>query len=205
MISLYHNGNSWLHRQRAGYKLLALMALGTALFYFKSYWPNGLALGVIVCAYFSAQIPFKKMIAQIRPMWILLVIIFLAQGWLATWHLGGLIVIRFTALILAAGLVTLTTRTSDMIEAIEKVLTPFSRWISIEKVSLALSLAIRFIPVLAGITREVREAQRVRGLEKNIFAIIMPVTIRTLKMADHVAEALDARSFDSQIQDKAKR
>lgn len=205
MISLYHNGNSWLHRQRAGYKLLALMALGTALFYFKSYWPNGIALGGIVCAYFSAQIPFKKMIAQIRPMWILLVIIFLAQGWLATWHLGGLIVIRFTALILAAGLVTLTTRTSDMIEAIEKILTPFSRWIAIEKVSLALSLAIRFIPVLSGITREVREAQRVRGLEKNIFAIIMPVTIRTLKMADHVAEALDARSFDSQIQDKAKR
>ncbi|MCG8492742.1 MAG: energy-coupling factor transporter transmembrane protein EcfT [Sneathiellales bacterium] len=205
MISLYHHGNSWLHQRRAGYKLLALVALSTALFYFKSYWPNGIALGVIAGGYFSAGISFSKMIAQIRPVWILLVIIFLAQGWLASWHLGGLVVIRFAALILAASLVTLTTRTSDMIEAIEKTLTPFSRWISIEKVSLALSLAIRFIPVLGDITREVREAQRVRGLEKNIFAIIMPVTIRTLKMADHVAEALDARSFDSQIQEKAKR
>ncbi len=71
----------------------------------------------------------------------------------------------------------------------------------IEKVSLAISLAIRFIPVLVSITAEVRAAQRVRGLERNIFAIAMPVIIRTLKMGNEIAEALDARSFGATEKD----
>ncbi len=146
--------------------------------------------------YFIAKIPFQLLITQIKPALFLLVIIFLAQGLINSWELGLLVVVRFGALILAASLVTLTTLTSDLVSAIERALSPFSRWVSVEKVSLAISLAIRFIPVIATLTKEVREAQRVRGLERNIFAVAMPVVIRTLKMGDQIAEALDARSFD---------
>jgi biotin transport system permease protein len=41
----------------------------------------------------------------------------------------------------------------------------------------------------------VREAQRVRGLERSILAVAMPVIVRTLKMGNEIGEALDARSF----------
>ena len=69
------------------------------------------------------------------------------------------------------------------------------RWIPIAKVSLAIAMAIRFIPLISGLVHEVREAQRVRGLERSILAVAMPVIVRTLKMGNEIAEALDARSF----------
>ena len=61
-------------------------------------------------------------------------------------------------------------------------------------VSLALSLTLRFIPVLAQVVQDVQEAQRARGLERNLVALAAPVIVRTLKMADDVADAIDARS-----------
>lgn len=197
MISLYHKADTIIHRVPAGAKLIALVALSSFLFFFDNVW---LALGagaVVLLLYLFAKIPPKTAFDQIRPVMYLLILFFFAQGFFVGWDVAFLIVARFAALILGAGLITLTTLTSDMVAAIETGLRPFSRWVSVEKISLAISLAIRFIPVIASLTAEVREAQKVRGLESNIFAIAMPVIIRTLKMATQIAEALDARSFDS--------
>ena len=52
------------------------------------------------------------------------------------------------------------------------------------------------IPVLGQVTTEVREAQSARGQSRNIVAVAIPVVVRTLKMADAVSEALDARGYD---------
>ncbi|WP_169546378.1 energy-coupling factor transporter transmembrane component T family protein [Sneathiella aquimaris] len=197
MISLYHHGDTVFHKCPAGVKLLALVALCTGVFVFESIWSVTVALVLVLSLYPLARLPLKSLSDQLRPMMILLLILFLAQGLINTWSMAVFISVRFAALILAAGFVTLTSRTSDMISALETLLRPFSRWLAVEKISLALSLAIRFIPVIADVTREVKEAQRVRGLERSLFAVAMPVIIRTLKMGTHIAEALDARSFDS--------
>ncbi len=197
MLSLYHKSDSFLHRLSAGYKLLSLVGVGSLVFVFDTLFFSGSILALILALYRFARIPLEKCWRQIQPVIWLLGIIFLAQVFITGWEVACLIVVRFAALILAAGLVTLTTLTSDMIAAIEACLHPVRRWVAVEKVSLALSLAIRFIPVIADITHEVREAQRVRGLERNLFAVAVPVIIRTLKMGTQIAEALDARSFDS--------
>ena len=42
--------------------------------------------------------------------------------------------------------------------------------------------------------RVVREAQRARGLDRHPLALAVPLVLRTLKMADEVAEAIEARS-----------
>ena len=62
--------------------------------------------------------------------------------------------------------------------------------------SLAISLTLRFIPVLAQITRDVREAQRVRGLEGNIVALAIPLVVRTLRISDDIADAIEARGYN---------
>ena len=54
---------------------------------------------------------------------------------------------------------------------------------------------LRFIPVLAQITREVREAQRVRGLENSVTALAIPLFVRTLRMSDDIADAIEARGY----------
>ncbi|MEP3246321.1 MAG: energy-coupling factor transporter transmembrane protein EcfT [Sneathiella sp.] len=198
MLSLYHSADTVLHRLPAGVKLTCLAVLGTFLFIIETIDIVGGAFILIAALYGAGKIPFRMMIGQVKPVFWLLLIIFLAQGFLTNWPTALLIVLRFLTLILAASLVTLTTRTSDMVVALETGLRHLSRWISVEKVSLALSLSIRFIPVIGSVTKEVREAQRARGLDRSFFAVAMPVIIRTLKMGTQIAEALDARSFDTE-------
>jgi biotin transport system permease protein len=108
-----------------------------------------------------------------------------------------LVVSRFGGLLMLAGLVTLTTRTSDMIEAMERGFAALRfTGINPAKVGLALSLALRFIPVLAAMTVEVREAQKVRGLDNSIITIAIPLIVRMLRMSDQISEAIEARSYD---------
>ncbi len=64
------------------------------------------------------------------------------------------------------------------------------------KISLTFSLCLRFIPVLAMTTKEVMEAQKARGMHKNMIALIVPIIIRSLKMADDIADAIEARSYN---------
>ncbi|MFX8437245.1 energy-coupling factor transporter transmembrane component T, partial [Acinetobacter baumannii] len=91
-------------------------------------------------------------------------------------------------------LLTLTTRVGDMLNVFRRALGWTSRFgVDVEKASLAISLAIRFVPLIAEITAQVREAQAARGLEHNVFAVAMPVLHRTIKMAGDIADAIDAR------------
>ncbi len=153
--------------------------------------------GLAALLYRIAGIPARVTLAQLRPLaWILslLVLVQLAlDGWLA----GLLVAARLAALVLLAGLVTLTTRSADLIEALQRGLS-WLRPLGVNpaKAGLAVALTLRFIPVLAAVTAEVREAQRARGLERSLVALTIPVVVRMLKMSDDIAAAIDARSYD---------
>ncbi|WP_025900174.1 energy-coupling factor transporter transmembrane component T family protein [Sneathiella glossodoripedis] len=195
MTNFYYPSGSIVHRLSAGVKLAALIIFGTLIFTVEDLAGLGFC-GVFLVAFFCiAQIPLRVAYRQLKPALFLLLLIFIAQYFMVGFEIAVFVVVRFSILILAAGLVTVTTRVSEMVEAIEAGLRPLAKWVAIEKVSLAITLAIRFIPVLGEIVHEVRDAQKVRGMDRNIIAVLLPTIIRTLKMATEVAEALDARSF----------
>ncbi len=84
-----------------------------------------------------------------------------------------------------------------MVEAIEAGLQPFCYvGLNPSKVSMVISMAIRFIPLLSEKFNDVREAQQARGLNTNIVALAIPLIIKVIRMASEVAEALEARSYD---------
>ncbi|KMO22114.1 energy-coupling factor transporter transmembrane component T family protein [Methylobacterium platani] len=193
----YVPGDSPVHRCPPGRKILALVAAGTLLFA----WPRlDLALAALAAAALLSRlagIPVRLMLAQLRPLaWILAVLV-LVQLALDGWQAGLLVAARLAALVLLAGLVTLTTRSADLIEALQGGLS-WLRPLGVNpaKVGLAIALTLRFIPVLAAIAAEVREAQRARGLERSLVALTVPVVVRMLKMSDDIAAAIDARSYD---------
>ncbi|WP_168421642.1 energy-coupling factor transporter transmembrane component T family protein [Erwinia amylovora] len=202
-MSDYVAGDSAIHRLPPGIKILALAVTGTLLFVFPRLEFAVAALSAIVLCYPLARIPGRTLLLQLKPLLWLLLLLFAVQWWMVSWQSGLLVVIRLSALMLMAALVTLTTRTSALIEALEKGLF-WLRYMRINpaKISLALALALRFIPVLAAITLEVREAQRARGLDNSILAVAVPVMVRTLKMADDIAAALEGRAYDPQPQRK---
>lgn len=192
---LYAPRDSLVHRLAPGAKLLALALAGTGLFLTANLWVLSGA-GLAVLALFPlARLSPADAWRQLRPALPILVILALTQVWLGDPQAAPAVLLRLSTLILLAGLVTLTTRTADMVETLEWALTPL-RGLGVDpaKVGLAISLALRFIPALSGVLDEVREAQKARGLERNVLALAVPLIVRTLKMADEIAEAIDARS-----------
>ncbi|WP_372884527.1 energy-coupling factor transporter transmembrane protein EcfT [Shimia sp.] len=196
MLDLYSPGTSVLHRMSPAPKMLVMMVGATLLFLNQSLPLTLLALGLVLALYLLARLTLKQAWAQLRPLIWIFGLFFALQWWFSGPALAAYVVLRLAALILLASLVTLTTRSSDMIDTMTAGLR-FLRPLGVNpaKVGLAISLALRFIPVLAQITHEVREAQKVRGLERSVIAVAMPVAIRTIKMADDISDAIESRGY----------
>lgn len=197
MLGLYLPGRSWLHRASPGFKLLTLLVSGVLVFLLRDWrWLLALLSGVLGL-YALAQLGWQTVWGQVRPALGMLLFLLVIQGWTTGWMSGWITVLRFGVMILLASLVTLTTRVSGMLTALERALAPLRHvGVNPARVSLAFSLTIRFIPVITQVMTDVREAQQARGIERNMVALAVPVIIRTLKMADDVADAISARSFE---------
>ncbi|MCQ8781173.1 energy-coupling factor transporter transmembrane component T family protein [Mangrovibrevibacter kandeliae] len=192
--SLYLPGRSPLHRLPAGLKAAALPVFGTVLFLVERIVPLAAALALVIALHALARVPPRLVLRQLRPAAGILLVLFLSQLWLADLSEATVLVLRFVVLILAAALVTLTTRSADLVAALERALRPLGMLgADPRKFGLAIALTLRFIPVLAVVAEEVREAQRARGRDRSILALAVPLIVRTLKLADEVAEAIDAR------------
>ena len=196
MHDLYVPGATWVHRLSPGWKVLGLFVAGTALFAIDRV--EGLiAFGVLTWVlYLFAGMNLRHVRRQLWPVLWIFALIFLAQALFNSWSFGLFVILRLAILILIAGLLSLTTRASEIIAGIETGLAPLRRFgLPTEKISLAISLTLRFIPVLATVVTEVREAQKTRGLERNLLALAIPVIVRTMHMAEDTSDAIDARGF----------
>ncbi len=196
LTSLYVFGDSPLHRARPAIKIIALMILCTSLFIVEG-WPSLAIAGAIVLVGFAAAgLNLRHAFASLRPALWILAAIFVVQLFSNGVIFASFVVTRFIVLILAAALVTLTTKTSEFIDGIRSLLKHAPAWVPKEQIALAISLCLRFIPLVRSVLDEVREAQRARGLDRNLTALLVPLVVRTLKMADEMSQAIYARSFD---------
>jgi biotin transport system permease protein len=195
MRALFIPGTSPVHRCPAELKLSALAILAVIVAAGDGRAVAALAL-VVLAAWSTARIGMGPLAAVFRPLAVILAILLLAQAYLRGWETGILVVARLAVLIAAAAMVTATTPVSAMIAALEAAFAPLRRFgIEPGRVSLPIVLGIRFLPALARIGGEVREAQRARGLERAPLAVVVPILIRALREADDVAEALVARGW----------
>ena len=181
-----------------GWKVLALVVGGTGIFSSRARPARRPALAAVVALYAVARIPWRRLLGQIRPLAWLFAVFFLVQWALAGWQEGVTVVLRFAALVLLASLVTLTTPTSasDRRGRARPGAACPGRREACESQHGACRWRSAFLPVIAAIVAEVRDAQRARGLDRSMIALAVPVIVRTLKTADSVAEALDARGWD---------
>ena len=197
MLGLYVPGNSLVHRAPAGLKLavlaVGLLALGL--------WPTaaGLlaALAVLLLLTAVARVGARAVLGQLRPDLPVLALIGLVQLWLSGWRAAGTVTGTLAAGVAAAGLVTLTTRTQDLLDTVVQATRPL-RVVGVdpERLALLLALTVRSIPVVAELAAEVRQARAARGAQRSIRAFAVPLLIRTVRHADRLGEALAARGVD---------
>ncbi len=197
MIGLYLPGASPLHRCPAPAKLLALLAGTTALLVARSPLAvlAGAALVVTGCA--VARVPARLAWQQLRPLRWFVVALVPLQSWTAGPRSALVVTGSLLVTVLAASLVTLTTRLSAMLDVLERVLQPARRLgVDPDRVALVLALTVRAVPVLAATADQVGDARRARGLQRSPRALLVPLVLRTLRHADLLGEALVARGVD---------
>jgi biotin transport system permease protein len=197
LTSTYNPGTSPLHRSGAGAKLLGLLVFSTLLVALKS--PLTVLVGLVLVAglYVVAGFGVRTLAEQAWPLrWFVLFLIPF-QWWTAGWQVAVVVVGTLVVAVVGAALVSLTTRVTDLLEVITRLLEP-TRAIGVDpdRVALLLALTIRAVPVIAATLHEARDARRARGLERSTRALVTPVVVRTIRHADRVGEALAARGID---------
>jgi len=195
-LGLYLHGDSLIHRLPPGGKLGAMLSTGIVVFFIGEPWLLLGLLGLVGALAAIARLPGRALLQQLRPVVLLLLIILLVHALATDWTTGLVTVLRFAVVIGLALIITLTTRVSDLIEALETGLQPLARCgVDPARLSLMLALAIRLIPLLLEQLQAIREAQQARGLDRNLLALLAPLLIKTLRMADDLTDAIDARGY----------
>ena len=194
MISIYLKGDSWLHRTPAWLKLLLVAVASLLLFQISSPLLFIPCLAVVAGCYASLGRRGLERLALLRGLSFFLGILLLLHWVSGTFWDGVSVILRLVVLVLAANLVSITTRMDDMLDAVMPIFKPLE-WVglSARKPALCVALVLRFAPYMMQIFSRMREAYQARSGARNSWKLIPPLAIQCLRMSDNVADALQAR------------
>lgn len=200
MRSLHIDGDSVLHRLPAGVKLATLSAISLALFMIgNSAFLAGAAL-VGLAGHALLRISAAEIWRRMRPFALIVVVVALFTAVFNGTTEGLIALFRLAALALFASLVTATTTTGDFIDVITRAAMPLERLgiLKARDVGLSIGLVIRFVPEILSRYEVIRDAHYARGLKPRPVSLIVPLIITTLRSADEIAAAIDARGIRRQ-------
>lgn len=195
MLTLTSPVETPLHRLPAGLKLALLCVFTILLFRLSSPLPLAAIAGALAMAHLALGTAIAaQALRQLRPLWPFLALLALWHGITGDIAGGTAIALRLTTAVAAANLVTMTTRLADMLATLDRLAAPLARLgLSMRRVTLAIALAIRFIPVLSDRIDAIRTAWSARSPRRPGWRILIPAALAALDEADHVAESLRAR------------
>lgn len=227
-VGQYLATNSPLHhldpRARLVSSALLLIAITTA--------PHlsglGLALVLILLALVAARIPLSYALrGLVAPLpfilfLALLQILFGSPGnefpaWftLGPLHIskidlltGGIIIVRFAALILLISLTSAIISTSELVHSLQALLRPLAALgIPTQDIVLMAQVTLRFLPLLALEAERIAKAQASRGAEwgtgktgilrrvRQALPLLVPLFLNSLQRAEALALAMEARGY----------
>jgi len=201
-LALYVPRSSVVHRLPAAVKLLGLAVLAVVLFALPTLPAAGAALaGVLAVGLLVARLPVAVLARQARAVRWWLLALLVVHALTTDVRTGAHVALRLLTLVLAAAVVTATTRVNEMVAVVERLCAPL-RLVGVRpaRVGLAITMALRFIPVLVERAERIRAAQAARGGSprglRALRTTIAPLLVQVLQMAHDVSEALDARGAD---------
>lgn len=197
LIGLYRPGTTVVHRLPAGVKVLALLCVSVASIWSTTVPRTATGLVFVALGYLVARIPVREALRLLRPMLFLAVPLALFHSLVSSPRAAFCLVGTLLALVLAANLVTLTTRSTALIDVAVRALAPLRRFgVDPDRVGVLLLLGIRSVPVVIAAAHGIRDAQRARGLTASPRAFAVPLLVGALRHADRTGDALAARGLD---------
>lgn len=197
IASLYRSGDSWLHRCPAIWKLLTLVITGICMALpFGRWWLIGVLTPACAIAFVSAGFGFKEYLRQIwMARWVIAFTV-LAQVFFQPWPRTVANTVRVLDLVLLAALITLSTPVSELLDGMLHALRPLDALgIRSDSIALVAAITMNAIPLVNANMRAVREAHAARGGRGGIMAWAVPLLVISLKQANELAAAMDARGL----------
>lgn len=231
-VGRYVYGNSILHRLNPSVKIVLTIMYAAAVFAVDLPWMYAVycAFGAILV--FLTGLSMKVILKGLKPlMWLLLFTtvfnvfcvpgnaLFTLFGLTATvegLEQSMLLAIRLILTVTGASLLTLTTSPLQLTDGMEKLLKPLNKLkISSHEIAMMMSIALRFIPVIAEQSQVLIKSQKARGADfesggifkraKAMLPIIIPLLAQSLCRAEELAEAMDARCYNGKIRTRMKQ
>ena len=223
ILGRYIPGNSIVHRLDPRSKLVAMILLIMIIFWANNPITN-LILFVVTGIFVAlSEVPLSFFIKGLRSMFFLIAFttlfqLFFISGGHVLFEMGfikitsygieqaGIIFCRFVLIIFFSTLLTLTTMPLSLATAVESLLGPLKRFkVPVHEIGLMLSMSLRFVPTLMDDTIRIMNAQKARGVDfgegnviqkvKAMIPILIPLFATSLKRADSLATAMEARGY----------
>lgn len=221
-IGQYYQTESPIHRLDPRVKLIATFAYIISLFVVHS-WTGYLIAAVAVAIVIAAShVPFSYIMRGMKAVMMILMItvifnLFLTEGrplvhfWKLTITYEGVdfaskMAVRLIFLIIGSSLMTLTTTPNQLTDALEDVLGPLKKiHVPVHEISMMMSIALRFIPILMEETDKIMKAQMARGADfesknlmkkiQSLVPLLVPLFISAFRRANDLAMAMEARCY----------
>ncbi len=221
-LGQYYQTDSVIHRLDPRVKLVTTICYIISLFIvdnFIGYVIAGLFLMLVIRL---SKVPPKFMIRGMKSILFLLIIavgfnLFLTPGetLVAFWklritkegvRLAAFMAIRLVFLIMGSSVMTLTTTPNNLTDGMEKLLGPLKKIrVPVHEISMMMSIALRFIPILLEETDKIMKAQIARGADfesgnlikkaKSLVPLLVPLFISAFRRANDLAMAMEARCY----------
>lgn len=194
-LSVYVPKKSAVHGMSPEWKLLAVVVFVAV----ASVWgrtPAGalISAGCVISVYVLARIPTALAWQQLLSALPVIALLAAFQAWQYGWVFGIALGVMLLSAVMMASLLTLTTTIGELMESIDRSLSPLARFgLPTNRISLTVSLTVRLIPLQLVTISDALQARQARGASTSLRAFATPVFIRSIRRATGIAEALVAR------------
>ncbi len=189
--------DTMLHNLDPRTKLLMIIVFSIVAFMFDTILPFALLFGLLAFFLITGKIS-KRVIGGLKNLMGFLIFLLLFNTWFMGFYDAFVTITRILFLMVSYALFFQSTTPDDLSEALLKLKLPF-------EFAQAITLAFRFIPTLFLETQQIMDAQRSRGHDldrggiiqkiRNLFPIVLPLIISSIRRAFSLAEALESRAF----------
>ncbi|MEE8815343.1 MAG: energy-coupling factor transporter transmembrane component T [Lachnospiraceae bacterium] len=221
-IGQYYQTDSRIHRMDPRVKLIGTFVFIISLFVVNNYIGyvlSGVFLAILIA---NSRVPFRYIVRGLKAIVFLMLItvicnLFLTKGtplvsfWKLTITYEGLdfackMAIRLMFLIIGSSMMTLTTTPNQLTDAMESVFGPLKVFhVPVHEISMMMSIALRFIPILTEETDKIEKAQIARGADfesrnlmkriRSMVPLLVPLFISAFRRANDLAMAMEARCY----------
>lgn len=222
-IGQYYQTESVIHKLDPRVKLFWTLMYIIGLFVAGNLAGYIISTTFLVVAIVLSRVPFKRLLGGLKS--IMFVLIFsgmftlffttgehvIGEWWIFTLSVEGIfkageMVYRLMLLLVGSSIMTLTTTPTDIADGLEKAFSPLNYIkVPVHEISMMISIAFRFIPILMEETDKIMKAQKARGADfetggiikkaKGMIPLLVPLLISAIKRAMDLANAMEARCY----------